>query len=131
VTRVPVFLTTALVLEIHERLLEEHGGDPGLRDRGLLEAAVAMPRSTFGGAYLHPTLADMATAYHFHLSQNHPFVDGNKRIGVTVALTFLYMNDADLDASSEDLEAIAQGMALGDLDKAAVLDFYRTRVIVR
>ena len=127
-TSTPVFLTTALVMEIHERLLAEHGGDPGLRDRGLFEAAVAMPRSTFDGAYLHRTLADMAAAYHYHLSRNHPFVDGNKRIGVTVALIFLYMNDVELDATSDELEAIAMGLATGEIGKDDVLEFYRDRV---
>jgi len=118
-------------MEIHERLLAEHGGDPGLRDRGLLEAAVAMPRSTFDGAYLHRTLADMAAAYHYHMSQNHPFVDGNKRIGVTVALIFLYMNNADMAATNDELEKIAMGLAVGEIAKDDVLEFYRTRVIVR
>ena len=115
-------------MEIHERLLAEHGGDPGLRDGGLFEAAVAMPRSTFDGAYLHRTLADMAAAYHYHLSRNHPFVDGNKRIGVTVALIFLYMNDVELDATSDELEAIAMGLATGEIGKDDVLEFYRDRV---
>lgn len=123
----PVFLSTSLIREIHERLLAEHGGDPGLRDRGLLESAAAMPRSTFNGVYLHETLPDMAAAYHFHLSQNHPFVDGNKRIGVAVALVFLLMNDMELMATNAELEALATGLAKGDLGKNDVLAFYRDR----
>ncbi len=127
-TRPPVFLTPELVIEIHYRMLREFGGDPGLRDEGLLEAAVAVPRATFEGAYLHATLADMAAAYHYHLSQNHPFVDGNKRVAVTAALVFLALNDHDLAASDEELEEIASGLAEGRTDKAAMTEFYHERV---
>ena len=124
-TRAPVFLTPELVIEIHARMLHEFGGDPGLRDEGLLEAAVAVPRATFEGAYLHESLADMAAAYHYHLSQNHPFVDRNKRVAVTAALVFLALNARDLEAPDEALEEIATGLAEGKTDKADVIRFYR------
>ncbi|MBC8423010.1 type II toxin-antitoxin system death-on-curing family toxin [bacterium] len=123
----PTFLAVSLVLEIHARILEEHGGDPGLRDRGLLEAAVAMPRATFGGAYLHDGIPDMAAAYHFHLSQNHPFVDGNKRVAFVAADIFLDLNGMTLEASDGEVVALAEGLAEGDLDKNDVREFYRRK----
>lgn len=83
-----VFLSVANVMTIHGRLIEEFGGDEGLRDQGLLESAVAMPHAMFSGQFLHSTLAEMAAAYHFHLCSNHPFVDGNKRVAVASAEMF-------------------------------------------
>lgn len=126
----PIFLTVSLVLEIHARMLEEFGGDPGLRDRGLLEAAVAMPRSTFDGAYLHNDIPDMAAAYHYHLSQNHPFIDGNKRVALVAADIFLDLNGRKLVAATEEMEALAEGLAEGALDKNDVVGFYRAKTCV-
>ncbi|HWB53142.1 MAG TPA: Fic family protein, partial [Tepidisphaeraceae bacterium] len=75
------FLSVAEILELHETLIREFGGSVELRDPGLLESALAMPQSQFGGEFLHPDLAAMAAAYLYHLVMNHPFVDGNKRTG--------------------------------------------------
>jgi death on curing protein len=88
----PVFLTLDEVLEIHEQQIELYGGSHGLRDPGALESAVATPQATFGGEYLHTTIPEMASAYLFHLAQNHPFIDGNKRVGANAAIAFLLMN---------------------------------------
>lgn len=77
----PEYLTTEDVLEIHADQIERYGGSGGIRDRGLLEAAVAMPQASFDGQLLHGDLFEMAAAYLYHLVQNHPFVDGNKRAG--------------------------------------------------
>jgi fido (protein-threonine AMPylation protein) len=78
--RHPIFLTPAQVLALHRRTIERHGGDPGLRDAGLLDSAIAQPMAMYDGQFLHEGLAEMAAAYLFHLAMNHPFVDGNKRI---------------------------------------------------
>lgn len=75
------YLTIAQVLELHRRVLEQSGGIAGLRDRAGLESAVAQPWMTFGGADLYPTLAAKAGAMCHALVQNHPFNDGNKRVG--------------------------------------------------
>jgi death-on-curing protein len=88
----PVFLDVEDVLLIHEEQLPRYGGSPGIRDRGLLESAVAMPRATAGGEYAHQDLFSMAAAYSFHIAQNQPFVDGNKRTGLLAALVFLDLN---------------------------------------
>lgn len=80
------------VLEIQSQMLEAYGGQPGVRDRASLESAVGMPAQTFGGEFVHADLFEMAAAYAFHIAENQPFVDGNKRTGLAAALTFLQLN---------------------------------------
>ena len=93
----PLFLTLAEVLEIHREQLKSHGGRGGVRDIGLLESAVAMPRSGSGGEYHHRSLFDMAAAYAFHIAENQAFIDGNKRVGLAAALVFLDINGVEID----------------------------------
>src|SRR5687767_10360587 len=100
----PRFLSLARVLRLHRSSIDHYGGDPGVRDMGLLESAIAQPRASFGGEYLHADLAAMAAAYVFHLVSNHPFVDGNKRTGALAGYVFLVMNDADFDATEKEFE---------------------------
>ena len=85
----PTFLTEEQILHLHQLAIEKHGGSLGLRDSGLLKSALAMPESGFGGNYFHATIFEMAAAYLFHLVKNHPFVDGNKRIGL---LAMIYLS---------------------------------------
>jgi len=119
------FLPVGVVLQIHRRVVEEFGGDPGLRDRGLLESAVAMPQAKFAGEYLHSGLAEKAAAYHYHLCANHPFVDGNKRVAVAAAEVFLLSNGFELVAGDRDLEEVTLGVAGDQLSKQAVVEFFR------
>jgi death-on-curing protein len=121
----PVFLTLGEVIEIHRDQIERYGGDPGLRDLGFLQSAMAMPSAGFGGRYLHTDLFEMAAAYLFHITQNHPFIDGNKRTGAVASLVFLSLNEVDLEADEEEFERIVQGVAQGKIDKAAVAGFFR------
>ncbi len=95
--REPAFLTLAEALEIHNIQIERYGGDRGVRDLGLLESALAVPQSSFGGEFLHPTLFRMAAAYAYHIAENQPFVDGNKRTALAAALVFLDLNGIELD----------------------------------
>lgn len=88
----PDFLSVEDVIRIHDEQIAAYGGAAGVRDRGLLESAVAMPRASFDEAYLHEDLAYMAAAYAFHIAQNQPFLDGNKRTGLVAALVFLDLN---------------------------------------
>ena len=90
----PSFLTLADVIRIHVDQIERYGGLAGIRDLGLLQSALAMPGASYGGEWLHRDLFEMAAAYAFHLSQNHPFVDGNKRTALASALVFLEPNGA-------------------------------------
>lgn len=117
-----LFLTVEVVLALHQRQLERYGGAPGLRDRGLLESAVAQPQSSFGGVYAHEGLFAMAAAYLFHIVSNHPFVDGNKRAGLLAAQVFLYLNGVVLLRESEAFYKLTMGVAEGRIDKAAVAD---------
>ena len=119
-----VFLSVEDVLAIHRRVIEEFGGDLGLRDRGLLESAVAMPQSTFGGEELHAGSAEKAAAYHFHLCANHPFLDGNKRVAVAASEVFLLINGLELSASDNEIENLTFGVAGGRLSKGQVIEFF-------
>ena len=93
----PRWVSKQAVLAIHERLLAEHGGAPGLLDEGLLDAALASPRNHF--AYERADIPRLAAAYAYALTQNHPFADGNKRIALTVAGVFMELNGLRLEAS--------------------------------
>ena len=121
----PVFLTLGEVIEIHRDQIERYGGDPGIRDLGLLQSAMATPVAGFDGRYLHTDLFEMAAAYLFHITQNHPFVDGNKRTGAVASLVFLALNDIEIDADEEEFEKTVIGVAEEKIDKAAVAEFFR------
>jgi death-on-curing protein len=91
------------VLRIHARQLEVFGGQDGVRDAGLLASAVAMPQASFDGELLHPDVFAMAAAYAFHLAENQPFVDGNKRTAVVAADVFLTLNGVELPTATAEL----------------------------
>ena len=88
----PLFLTLAEVIEIHTDQIQRYGGQAGLRDLALLESAIAQPEASFAGEWLHADRYEMAAAYAYHLCQNHPFIDGNKRTALAAALVFLELN---------------------------------------
>ncbi len=119
------FLGLADVLEIHRDQIEHYGGSPGIRDMDLLQSAVAMPAAGFGDQYLHQNIFEMAGAYLFHITQNHPFVDGNKRTGAVAAIVFLAMNDIEVIADEDELEVFVRRVATGQCDKAAAAEFFR------
>lgn len=119
------FLGVDDVLAIHADQIDRYGGSAGLRDLGLLDAAVAMPRSSFGGQFLHVDLYEMAAAYLYHIVCNHPFVDGNKRAGTASALTFLDMHGIQVDISDDSLVELVLSVAEGGTSKAAVADVLR------
>jgi death-on-curing protein len=121
----PVFLNLAEVLGIHRDQIERYGGQPGIRDLGLLQSALAMPAAGFGGRYLHEDLFEMAAAYLFHIARNHPFVDGNKRTGAVAALVFLSLNDIEIEAEEDSFEQTVFAVAEGKWGKADVAAFLR------
>lgn len=114
------FLTVEAVLVLHQLQLERFGGSAGLRDRGLLESAVAQPQASFGGAYAHEGLFAMAAAYLFHIVSNHPFVDGNKRAGLLAAQVFLVRNGVVIKHDSEAFYTLTMGVAEGRIDKVGI-----------
>ena len=105
------FLTVEEVLRLHESVVAQSGGSPGLRDRAILESAVAQPSASFGGEELYPTLFAKAAALGFSLIQNHPFVDGNKRIGHAAMEVFLLLNGYEIDADVDEQERVILGVA--------------------
>ena len=123
--REPAFFTLEEVLALHADQIERYGGTHGVRDRGLLSSAIAMPEASFGGEFLHPTIHEKAAAYLFHLTQNHPFLDGNKRIGLAATLAFLGLNDVAVESTDEELVALVLGVATGARSKAEIAVFLR------
>ena len=121
----PVFLTVEEVLAIHRDQIERYGGAQGLRDLGLLQSALAAPLATFAGEYLHRDLFEMSAAYLFHLASNHPFLDGNKRVGAVAALVFLDLNGVSFRAAEDELERIVLAVAEGRMEKPALAEFFR------
>lgn len=119
-----VYLTAVQVLFIHARLLAETGGAPGVRDLGLLESAIARPQATFDGQDLYPSLYAKAAALMVGLVNNHPFIDGNKRVGVTAAALFLVRNGVQLRASSEKLEQVTLVVAQGRLSVDQMVSWF-------
>ncbi len=105
------YLTLGEVLYLHARLVATSGGAVGLARLGGLEAALALPRQTFAEGELYPTLAAKAAILGFALIQNHPFVDGNKRVGHAAMVTFLALNGHRLQASVDEAEAAILGVA--------------------
>ena len=123
--RTPVFLTFAEAIEINQYQIGHFGGDPGIRDVDLLRSALAMPSATFDGRFLHADLAEMAAAYLFHITEDHPFVDGNKRTGTMAAIIFLDLNGCDFDASDTELTETVMLTASGKMTKAELASFFR------
>ena len=123
------FLGLDEVLSLHRDQVARYGGAEGVRDLGLLESAVAVPEASFGGSYLHATLPEMAAAYLFHLAQNHPFLDGNKRIAAAALFMFLYLNDLLLECTEDELVELTLGVARGSTTKAEVAVFIAAHVV--
>lgn len=120
----PEFLTLDDVLALHADRIDRYGGSSGLRDLGRLQSALGMPSATFDGQFLHATLAEMAAAYLFHVSQAHAFIDGNKRVAPATALAFWEISDHELIADPDDLYDHVMGVASGTTTKADVAVFF-------
>jgi death-on-curing protein len=111
------YLTVEEVLELHRLALEQSGGLGGVRDLGGLDSALAQPQMAFGGQELYPSLAEKAAALGFSLVCNHPFVDGNKRIGHVAMETFLVLNGWELAAGVDEQEQVILRLAAGALQR--------------
>ena len=123
------YLTAAQVLFIHGRLIVETGGASGIRDLGLLEAAVARPQATFDGEDLYPDLATKAAALMASLVGNHPFVDGNKRVGIAAAAIFLQRNGLRLVATIEAVEAFTLAVAQGHMTVEEIAAWFANNTV--
>jgi death-on-curing protein len=123
------FICLDEVLELHRLLLEESGGMPGIRDLNMLESAVAQPLMTFGGQELYPTIADKASAICFSLVMNHPFIDGNKRVGHAAMETFLVLNGYELACSVDDQEQEILCLAAGEIKRESLTEWIRGHLV--
>ena len=124
-TLITRFLHTKEVIEIHDLILDEAGGARGIRDLGLLQSAVAMPKSQYQNQYLHPTLFDQAAAYLFHICMNHSFIDGNKRTAAISALVFLEDNHCSPSIDELEYEELIVDTAKGLTSKQVLSAFFQ------
>jgi len=112
-----IYLTVEQALELHKRLIEQSGGSFGIRDFGALESALAQPQMTFSSDELYPTIVEKAAALGFSLVMNHPFVDGNKRVGHAAMEIFLVLNGLEISESVDEQERIILQLAAGELTR--------------
>jgi len=123
------YLTLAEVLELHQTVLERWGGAGGIRDINALESALAQPRQSFGGQDLYPDLATKSAALCFSLVLNHPFVDGNKRVGHAAMEVFLLLNGHELRATVDEQEQLMLQLAAGQLKRDALAEWVKQRLV--
>ena len=119
------FLNVEDVLSLHADQIKLYGGDHGLRDMGLLESAIAQPLAGYSGEYFHEDIFQMAAAYLFHIVQNHPFLDGNKRTGAVAALVFLDLNNIEIKAPKGSLYDLTISVATSQSSKNEIAEFFR------
>ena len=125
------YINLSEVFELHRRIIRESGGATGLRDLNGLEAAVAQPHMTFGGSDLYPTLNEKAASLCHSIIQNHPFIDGNKRVGHAAMEVMLVVNGYVIHASDDDQERIILGLASGDVSRDELVEWLADHVLAR
>ena len=126
-----VYLSVDQLLRLHEKHIQKFGGSPGVRESGGLESAAARPAMTFDGEDLYTDLSAKAAALLHSLVMNHPFVDGNKRVGASAAELFIMLNDAMLDATDVELEKVTLAVARGEMDVEPLTIWFRQRITRR
>ncbi|MEN6463408.1 MAG: type II toxin-antitoxin system death-on-curing family toxin [Syntrophomonas sp.] len=123
------FIKKGTVLIFHKQLIDDYGGVNGLRDEGLLDSALAQVKTTMFGEYLHRDIIEMAAAYGYHLCQNHPFIDGNKRIAFVVMDTFLQVNGWEIIADERAVFSLMLDLADDKIDKNQLAEWLRENCI--
>ena len=123
------FLSKQQILKLHEMLIAQSGGTPEIRDDGLLDSALNTPFQSFGDTELYPTLLEKAARLGYGLIKNHPFVDGNKRIGTHAMLVFLAINNAELSYSDDELIHLILCIAAGEYDDKHLLNWLQQHLI--
>jgi death on curing protein len=125
----PVWVLPELVLAVHQMLLAEHGGLPGVREQALLDSALARPQQKL--AYENDiSIFDLAASYSYGVARNHPFIDGNKRISLTVAAVFLELNGYSLNATEAEAVLMFQRLAAGTLSELELANWIRDSSIL-
>jgi death-on-curing protein len=123
-----VWVREDVVLAVHLRQLAEHGGGEGIRDKGLLQSALARPQNLLAYGTPPPDLANLAAAYAYGIARNHPFVDGNKRTALIVARLFLLLNGMDLVATQEEKYSTFLALAAGELSEEDLANWVRAHL---
>ncbi|TAF51190.1 MAG: type II toxin-antitoxin system death-on-curing family toxin [Oscillatoriales cyanobacterium] len=111
------YLSVVRVLALHRKIIATSGGAVGVRDLGLLQSALAQPRLTFDGVELYPDLIEKAAALGFSIILNHPFIDGNKRVGHAVIEVFLMLNGYEIEAGVDEQERVILAIAAGEMKR--------------
>ncbi len=125
------YLTLNELLRLHRQIIQLSGGSAGIHSVAALESALAQPRMTFSGADLYPTIVEKAAVLGFSLIKDHPFIDGNKRIGHAAMEVFLILNGYEIDASVDEQEQIILQLAAGEWERKAFVEWLRARVVER
>ena len=120
----PAWLLPEVVIAVHQMLLAEHGGTPGIREEALLESALHRPRRRFEYAD-DSSIFDLAAAYCYGLAKNHPFVAGNKRMALTISAMFLEINGYSLETPEADAVVIIEELAAGELTEGDLSTWFR------
>ena len=123
-----IYLTREEILRFHERLIEQYGGSHGIRDENLLDSALSVPFQSFGDFEFYPTVLEKAVRLCFGLVENHPFIDGNKRVGAMALLTTLNINNISLRTDSDELSEVTLSLSSGKIDYEDLLRWVRERV---
>ena len=122
------FLPKHIIIYFHQQIISLYGGTLGLRDEGLLDSALEQPRAMFDGSYLHDSLVKMAAAYGFHICNNHPCIDGNKRVALVAMDAFLQKNGFEISSSEKDIYEIMMNLASGIITKADLTDWLEANI---
>ena len=122
-------LTKQQILLLHGQLIENFGGSYSIRDEGILDSAINVPFQTFGGTDLYPSLLDKAARLCFGLVKNHPFSDGNKRIGAHAMLVFLSINGVELEYRDNELIELILSVASSESDDKHILRWLQQHII--
>lgn len=124
-----IFFDYEQVVKIHSTLIARTGGIDGVRDKNLLDSALKAPFQTFGGNELYKSILDKVSQFCYSLIENHPFLDGNKRIGVHLTLLFLKLNDVELSYSQSELIEFGLNIASGKLNKDDIKNWLNSHII--
>ncbi len=125
------YLKLPEVLTLHDRIITTTGGSPGIRDLSALESAIAQPRATFDGGELYPDLVAKAAALGYLIVANHPFIDGNKRVGHAAMEVFLVLNGHEIEANVDDQEQLILAVASGQLDRLGLEQWLLEHTTIR
>lgn len=125
------YLTLNEIIRLHKCIIKQSGGCCGIRNISALESAIAKPRMTFEGKDLYPTIVEKASTLAYSLIKNHPFVDGNKRIGHAAMETFLVLNGYEIDAPIDEQEKIILDVATSRIDKDEFKKWVQSHTVIR